>query len=277
MDFSFLSGPTDGGTLAAGLLIAGAAAGLAAGTLKIGGGLVAVPALFIAFSEMGVAEEARMPLAVATALASSLPTALAFLHKHWREKTVDWSYVRRRGWTMATVALIGGAAAAVVPALYAVAIFAFVALAVAAWLIVCKADARVRAFAPAGAGPRAVHLLAGALGAFTGIGAATLCTPYLTRAGAEENVIAAGAALDVAVAAAGAVALALCGLAFRDLPGYSLGFVNLAAFAVIAPTMFLAAGFAAAHVGTARISALRKVYALFVLVTAGKMVWMLIA
>jgi len=51
-------------TFALMLLISGSIAGLMAGVLGVGGGIVIVPVLFMIFPFMGVDEEGRMRLAV---------------------------------------------------------------------------------------------------------------------------------------------------------------------------------------------------------------------
>jgi uncharacterized protein len=75
-------------------LVTGAFAGLIAGLLGVGGGLVIVPALVLLFARHGVAETHLMHLAVGTSLASIVPTALSSLLAHDRRGSVNWPVVR---------------------------------------------------------------------------------------------------------------------------------------------------------------------------------------
>jgi hypothetical protein len=56
--------------------VAGAAAGILAGLLGIGGGLVIVPMLVFCFARQGISEQAIMHLALGTSMASIMFTAV---------------------------------------------------------------------------------------------------------------------------------------------------------------------------------------------------------
>ena len=68
---------------------AGVAAGVLAGLLGVGGGIVLVPVLDLAFGASGVPDEVRMHLAVGTSLASIVPTALSSARAHWNRGGID--------------------------------------------------------------------------------------------------------------------------------------------------------------------------------------------
>ncbi len=59
---------------ALGLLATGGVAGVLAGLLGVGGGIVIVPVLFNLFPYLGIDEGVRMHLAVGTSLATIIPT-----------------------------------------------------------------------------------------------------------------------------------------------------------------------------------------------------------
>lgn len=69
------------------LLLTGVMAGMLAGLLGLGGGLVVVPALFWILRWHGVPAEAAMPVAVATSLATMVLTTAAAVRTHWRQGT----------------------------------------------------------------------------------------------------------------------------------------------------------------------------------------------
>lgn len=73
----------------------GAAAGFFAGLLGIGGGLVVVPLLTLIFSIQGdMSPELAMHVALGTSLSSILFTAVSSSRAHARRKSVLWNYVR---------------------------------------------------------------------------------------------------------------------------------------------------------------------------------------
>jgi uncharacterized membrane protein YfcA len=75
-------------------LVTGGVAGLLAGLLGIGGGLVIVPALAFLFAGHGIAGAHLMHLAVGTSLAAIIPTAIASSLAHHRRDSVHWPAVR---------------------------------------------------------------------------------------------------------------------------------------------------------------------------------------
>ena len=75
-------------------LITGAVAGLMAGLLGIGGGLVIVPALALLFAARGFAAGTLMHYAVGTSLATIVLTSVSSLLAHHRRAGVLWPAVR---------------------------------------------------------------------------------------------------------------------------------------------------------------------------------------
>ena len=75
-------------------LLTGTIAGLMAGLLGIGGGLVIVPALALLFAGQGFAADSLMHFAVGTSLATIIPTSVSSLLAHHRRNSVHWRAVR---------------------------------------------------------------------------------------------------------------------------------------------------------------------------------------
>ena len=70
------------GQLVAVLMLAGLAAGFAAGLFGIGGGFVVVPALLLVFSFFGVDPLVMSHVAIGTSLATIIVTSLRSVHAH---------------------------------------------------------------------------------------------------------------------------------------------------------------------------------------------------
>ena len=75
-------------------LLSGALAGLMAGLLGVGGGLVIVPALAMLFARHGFIADSVMHYAVGTSLATIIPTSISSLLAHQRRASVYWAVVR---------------------------------------------------------------------------------------------------------------------------------------------------------------------------------------
>jgi len=65
-------------------LIAGAGAGVLAGLLGIGGGIIIVPVVYFGLLHNGTAPNVAAHIAVATSLAAIVPAAIASFLGHWR-------------------------------------------------------------------------------------------------------------------------------------------------------------------------------------------------
>src|SRR5262249_35465298 len=72
-------------------LVAGAGAGLLAGLIGIGGGIVVVPVIFYGLVDSGVSKDQAVHIAVATSLAAILPASLVSFLGHRRAGNTDVS------------------------------------------------------------------------------------------------------------------------------------------------------------------------------------------
>ena len=81
--------------LGAAMLATGCVAGVLAGLFGIGGGIVIVPVLEYVLGVIGVDAAIRMQIAVATSLATIVPTSISSARAHHRRGAVDVAIVRR--------------------------------------------------------------------------------------------------------------------------------------------------------------------------------------
>lgn len=270
----------DLGALAAGdaaLLLAvavgaGIAGGVLAGLLGVGGGIVIVPALYLALSLTGMDPAVTMQLAVGTSLATIVFTSLSSGYGHYRRGAIDADLLRL--WVPAILlgvvggALIGG----VVSGRALVAVFAVVAALVAADMIL-RAPVAVpvpRSFSrPVWWG---LGVLAGGVSAMMGIGGGTVCVPLLNFLGYDiRRAVGTSAAIGFVIGLPGALVYAATGLGAEGLPPFSLGYVNVLAAAVIIPltTSFARLGVRLAHAIPRR--ALRLSFGVFLGLTSARM------
>jgi len=75
-------------------LVAGAGAGLLAGLIGIGGGIVVVPVIFYGLVDSGVSKDQAVHIAVATSLAAIVPASLVSFLGHRRAGNTDVSFIR---------------------------------------------------------------------------------------------------------------------------------------------------------------------------------------
>ena len=76
------------------LIATGVFAGILAGLLGVGGGIVIVPVLFFLFQSFGVSPESAMLVATATSLATIVPTSISSIGAHRKKGNVDFDLLK---------------------------------------------------------------------------------------------------------------------------------------------------------------------------------------
>ncbi len=265
----------DWGTLALLLGVAVAAGvfgGILAGLLGVGGGIVIVPALYLALSAADLGEGTAMQVSVATSLATIIFTALSSARAHHRRGAVDVPLLRRWApWVVAGV--VGGSLlGAVVDGRAMVAVFAVVAGVVAVNMLLGRGNPSPEPRVAPPAAWAASGVFAGGVSALMGIGGGTVCVPLLSFLGYDiRRAVGTSAALGLVIGLPATAVYVLAGLGAEDRPPLSLGYVSLPAVLVITPftTYFATVGARIAHAIPMR--ALRACFGLFLAATSLRM------
>lgn len=263
---------------AAVLVATGLFAGLLAGLFGVGGGIVVVPVLFNTLPWIGVPGALAMHLAVGTSLAVMVPTALSSIRAHHRRGAVDWSLLKVWGPAVVAGAALGAYFGGRASADFLTGLFATVALLVAVHMTLAKESWRLRETLPGEPVRAGLGAGIGLISVMMGIGGGTMSVPALTLCGYPiRKAVGTAAAIGLLIALPGALGFLWSGLGARGLPPFSLGYVSLIGLALVTPATILAAPWGAtlAHSLSARV--LRRLFALFLIVTAARMLWSLLA
>ncbi len=254
-------------------LLTGAIAGLMAGLLGVGGGLVIVPALAWLFATQGFDGASLMHFAVGTSLAVIVPTALSSLLAHHRRGSVDWTTVKRLTPGIVLGGLAGAALARQLSSNGLAVFFGLFEIAVAVQLLIGAQPSGHRAL-PGRLGMGVAGSVIGLVSALLGIGGGTLTTPFLMWNGVDiRRAVGTSATCGLPVALAGAAGFAIAGLDTPVQPGLNTGFIVWPAMAAItlASVLLAPTGAALAHRLPRRV--LQRVFAAFLLLVGGKMLW----
>ncbi|ARE39699.1 membrane protein [Rhodovulum sp. P5] len=157
-------------SLLAMLLAIGAFAGLLAGLLGVGGGLILVPAFFYAFSALGYDSPQLMQVCLATSLATIIVTSVRSVLSHNRKGAVDWAVLR--GWApgIAIGAVIGVLVAAMLRSVVLQGIFGVLGVGAGLYLAFGRQDWRFGDAMPVGLPRLAISMTVGFLAVLMGIG-----------------------------------------------------------------------------------------------------------
>jgi len=199
------------------LIAVGGLAGLCAGLFGIGGGAVMVPAFYFAFGALGVPENVVTHCAVATSSAIIIVNAIRSTRSHHSHHAVDWDLLWPKNPLLSYALWIGvGAFLAAIwlaPKMSGQALtllFAIVAGVISLQFIFGRPDWKIRDTVPGGLARPVVGGSVGVLSSLMGIGGGSLTVPLMS----------------------------ICGVPIHRA-SFSLGYVNILGFALVASIAFL--------------------------------------
>lgn len=258
--------------LVAGLALTGIVAGILAGLLGVGGGIVIVPVLYHVFSGIGIDEAVRMHLAVGTSLATIVATSMRSMRAHRAKDAVDADLLRGLALPIIAGVLLGSLIAGGVDGGALMAVFAAVALIVAIHMAFGRESWRIADVFPAGVTRAAIGAVIGLISVLMGIGGGTLGVPILNLYNIPiHRAVGTATGFGLIIAVPGTLAMILNGWGAPGLPPFSLGYVNLIGFALIVPTTILAAPWGARIAHAISRPALRRAFAVFLALTSLRM------
>lgn len=219
----------------------GLLAGLLAGLLGIGGGLVFVPALLFAFRQQGVAPELAMHLAVGTSLAAIVLTSTSSIAAHARRGSVDWTVFRALLPGLVAGGVLGAALATSVSAPALRLVFGLF-LALVAVQLIGGIRAHPGGSVPAAGGAALAGATIGTVSAMVGIGGGTLTVPFLVWCKMPVlRAVGTAAAAGLPLALAGTAGFVVGGWTTAGLPPTATGFVDWATAPAVGVVAMIAA------------------------------------
>ena len=251
----------------------GAVAGLLAGLLGIGGGLVIVPALAALYSLRGFPADNLMHFAIGTSLATIVPTSIASLLSHHRRGGIHWQAVRALTPGIVPGALGGAWLAGHISSPGLRLLFGGFELLVALQLLANRQPAAHHPL-PGASRLGLAGAVIGAVSALLGIGGGTLTVPFLIWNRVDIlRAVATAAACGLPVAIAGAAAFAASAAGSDGTPaGMHTGFIYWPAVAGIASTSILAAPLGARLAHYLPKPVLQRIFALVLVLIGLRMV-----
>ena len=263
--------------MVAGLLVTGVVAGLLAGLLGVGGGIVIVPVLYLLFTYIGIPASIVMHVTVATSLATIIPISLSSARSHHAKGAVDLVVFKSWGPMILIGAAIGGGMSGHLDSAFLQLLFGLIALYVSVSMIRAKktppkADSHTETgLSPAGRGfvGRAIATAIGGASALMGIGGGAIAVPVLSALSLPvHRAVGTAAAFGFLIAVPGTFGFIWSGLDVAMRPPLSLGFVSLpAAIIIFSTSMFtVRLGSRIAHALDA--ARLRRVFGYFLLLSA---------
>ncbi len=264
--------------LAAALLATGVVAGILAGLLGVGGGIVIVPVLYHLFTLLGIDESVRMHVAVGTSLATIIPTSIMSARAHRRRGSLDRALLGKLIPSVVAGVLVGTLLSGYFSGRVLTGIFAGVAFLVALNMAFKRDGFALGDGLPGTVGTSFMGVSIGGISTLMGIGGGTLSVPLLNAFRTPmHTAVGTGAALGMIISIPGALGFLLSGLDVPLRPPATVGYVNLLGMALIVPATMVTTSWGAALAHAIDARRLRQVFAAFLAFTSLRMFYGLLA
>lgn len=251
----------------------GAVAGVLAGMLGIGGGLIIVPMLVFAFSRQHFPDPLVMHLALGTSMASIVFTSVSSFRAHHQRGTVQWLVVRRMVPGILVGTFLGSCLTARMSTAFLQGFFVIFLYYVGTQMLLNRKPKPSRQI-PGLSGMSGVGALIGAFSSMVGIGGGTLSVPFMIWCNLSvHQAIGTSAAIGFPIAVAGTLGYIYNGLHSSALPAYSVGFIYLPALAGLACASVVTAPLGVHLAHSLPVDRLKRLFALVLFVVASRMAY----
>lgn len=261
-----------------GIVMIAAIAGLLAGLLGIGGGIVLVPGLLMLFQTLGFDGDKVMHVALGTSLAVIIPTGFSSTRAHWRRESVRKDLLKTIGPGIIFGVLCGTLLADQLDSASLIIIFAVAILFLALFMISPTDKIISLSNIPKQPTPFVAGAGIGTLSALMGIGGATISVPFMTLCRVPiHQAIGTASALGLIIAIPATIGYILTGLGEMGKPPLSFGYINVMAWALIVPISVLCAPLGASLAHKLPVRLLKHVFAAFMMIVAIRMIYGIMA
>ncbi|MER2508746.1 sulfite exporter TauE/SafE family protein [Amaricoccus sp.] len=255
--------------MAALLLAIGGVAGVIAGLLGVGGGIVLVPAFLYAFTTLGYDGPMIMQVCLATSLATIAATSARSVRGHHAKGAVDWDILR--GWApgIAIGSIVGVVAASGLKSTVLMIVFGVLGSLVGLYIAFGRDNWKLGERMPTGLGRAITGPVIGFLSVLMGIGGGSFGVPLMRLHGVPiHRAIGTASGFGMVIAVPSVIGFLLTGWGTPGRPPLTLGMVNLPAFVLVVGTTMITTpwGVRLAHAMNAK--PLKRVFGGFLIIVA---------
>ncbi|RFB06053.1 sulfite exporter TauE/SafE family protein [Parvularcula marina] len=252
------------------LVLTGLGAGFAGGLFGIGGGVVIVPALYAAFTGMGMAEDEAIKTAIATSMATIIVTSIRSVMRHHRHDNVDWPVLKAWMPGLAVGAILGSVIARYIDGQVLTGIFGAGLILLATQRLMSTRGNKQTTEGTMPSQP-AQHGIAGAVGAFSsllGIGGGVIGVLLLTQFGRSvHRAVGTAAGFGLAIAIPGTFGYLWPAATDTEVMPWRIGLVSIVGFLAIASGTFFGAPIGASTAAKLDAKLLTRIFASYAALT----------
>ncbi|NSX56375.1 sulfite exporter TauE/SafE family protein [Parasulfitobacter algicola] len=254
------------------LLVFGAVAGVLAGLLGVGGGIVLVPGFFYVFTALGYDSPYLMQICLATSLATIIVTSGRSVMSHHKKGAVEWPILKTWAIGIGIGAVIGVLVAAQLRSTVLQAIFGCMGVIIGFYMAFGRSEWRLGAEMPTGIARAIYSTIVGFLSVLMGIGGGSLGVPLMSLYGRPiHNAVATAAGFGALIAIPSVIGFLLIPIPAEVRPPFTIGAVNFPTFGVIIAMTLLTAPIGAKIAHKMNPKPLKRVFAVFLILVAANM------
>ena len=254
-------------SLGALLLVVGAFAGVLAGLLGVGGGIILVPAFYYVFGVMGYDSPQLMQLCLGTSLATIIVTSVRSVMSHNKKGAVDWETLKTWAPGIVVGAIIGVTVAASLRSTALQGIFGVLAIIVGLYMTFGQSHWRLGPQMPTGAKRAVLSPTLGFLSVLMGIGGGSFGVPVMSLFGVQiHRAVATAAGFGVLIAVPSVAGFLLVDQ--QVAPPFTIGAVNFVAFFLIIAMTLITAPWGAALAHRLDPKPLKRTFGVFLMIVA---------
>jgi len=254
------------------LIATGVFAGLLAGLLGVGGGIVIVPVLFFLFQAFGISPETAMMIATATSLATIVPTSISSIRAHTKKGNVDFDLLKKWAIFILLGVLIGSWLVTRISGTFLTIMFGVIATLSALNMMFRTGKSALLKELPNKFAQTIMAMSIGFFSSMVGIGGGTLSVPMLTFCNyPAHKAVGTAAVIGLIISLPAALTMLIMGTTPADAPIGTFGLVNLIGFICIVPLTVIFAPVGASLGAKLDSAKLKKVFSVVLLITGLRM------
>lgn len=255
-----------------GLITTGMFAGLLAGLLGVGGGIVIVPVLFFLFQSFGVSAQSSILIATATSLATIVPTSLSSIKSHHNKGNVDFLLLKYWYLYILLGVMTGSLLVIQHGGQWLSILFGVIASLAALNMLFRPLRTAVATSLPGKVSQRVLATSIGFLSAMVGIGGGTLSVPILSAYSyTTHKAVGTAAGIGLIISIPATITMLTLGVTPEDAPLGTYGLVNLLGFICIVPLTVIFAPIGAKIANWMDANLLKRIFAIVLLITGLRM------
>ncbi|MGJ8679410.1 sulfite exporter TauE/SafE family protein [Paraglaciecola sp.] len=258
------------------MMATGCVAGILAGLLGVGGGIVIVPVFYFVLEMLGIPSATAILVATGTSLLVIVPTSISSIKAHNGRGNIDWPLIKRWAPFMVVGVIFGSAMATRIDGQLISGLFGVIAILVAMNMLL-RANAKpVMQQLPNMAGQGIMSSSIGFFSVMIGIGGGTIGVPMLSACNyPSHKAVGTAAVFGLLISLPGAIAMLLAATP-NDAPDATIGLVNIAGFLCIVPLTILLAPVGAKLGSKLDSVMLKRIFALFLCISGSRMLYQLV-